>query len=158
MSESKSNKLSEKLDKACTVAAFEKNIRREYHAGKTAKGTQHFAIAINVLKRACGVDPKERETNPKKIVAMGSKTESNVKFGGGAKGRNPFRLPSIDRSLDEPPVHRKAKSGKEKPFLDPEDFTLSISGTIREIKPKKKKEKKEGAYPALMGWLREGYV
>jgi hypothetical protein len=261
----KSNRLSEALDKACSVAAFEKNVRREYHAGKTAKGTQHFAIAINVLKRACGVDPKVRETSPKKIVAMGtatteesegfippksvqkaaarglelrrkhgrggldrkeaskqgigsgvqratnlkngdrvsldtikrmhaffsrhqknkgnpgdvtpgriawllwggtpgwewaksilSKQEDNMKFGPGAKGRNPFRLPPVDRgSVSDGPIHRNAKSGQEQPFLDPEDFTLSASGTIRKVKPKAKPEPQKEAYQHLMRWLRE---
>jgi hypothetical protein len=150
MSEEKSNSLSEALDKACSVAAFEKNIRREYHAGKTAKGTQHFAIAINTLKRACGVNPKERETSPKKIVAMGKgKTEDNMKFGPGAKGRSPFRLPPVERG-DEVPIHRNAKSGKEQPFLDPEDFTLSASGTVRD---KKTKSKKAETYSSLVAWL-----
>lgn len=157
----KSNRLSEGLDRACSVAAFEKNVRREYHAGKTAQGTQHFAIAINVLKRACGVDSKVRETSPKKIVAMGKeKTEDNLKFGPGAKGRNPFRLPPVDRgNVKDGPIHRNAKSGKEQPFLDPEDFTLSASGTIRKVKPKgKPKEKKEEAYPFLMRWVRQAGV
>lgn len=151
------DELNEALDRACSVDAFKKNIRREYHAGKTAQGTQHFAIAINVLKKACGVGYKVRETSPKKIVAMGNeKTEDNLKFGGGAKGRSPFRLPPIKRSPDEPPVHRNVKSGKEQPFLDPEDFMLSAGGMVRGVKPKEKtkKEKKEEAYSSLMTWLR----
>jgi hypothetical protein len=148
----KSNNLSEVLDKACSVAAFEKNIRKEYYAGKTAKGTQHFAIAINTLKRACGVDPKDQETDPAKIVAKGGKTEGNVSFGAGVKPRNPFRFPSFDRCCSDEPIHRKAKSGKEQPFLNPEDFTVTASGAVRDkiLKSKKRKSKK---YSSLVAWL-----
>lgn len=146
--------LSEALNRTCSLVAFDRNVSREYKAGKTAQGTQHVAIAISVLKRACGVDSKKRMT-PKEIVAAGTgKTEDNMKFGGGAKGRSPFRLPQLDRSGGEVPVHRNAKSGKEQPFLDPESFTLSASGTVRKKKPKKKPEKKEEAYSSLMAWLR----
>jgi len=159
MSEAKSNRLSETLDKACSVDAFEKNVRREYHAGKTAQGTQHVAIALSVLKRACGVKSKKRMTT-KEIVAAGErkkkrqKTEDNLKFGAGAKGRNPFRLPPVDRGPQEPPVHRNAESGNEQPFLDPESFTLTASGTIRDVKQKRKQgKKKEEAYSSLMAWL-----
>ena len=152
MTDPKSNRMSEGLDRACSVAAFEKNVRREYHAGKTAQGTQHVAIALSVLKRACGVKSKKRMTT-KEIVAAGEKTEDNVKFGGGAKGRSPFRLRPVERGPEEP-VHRNAESGKEQPFLDPEDFTLSASGTVRGVKPKKKPDKKkQEAYSSLMTWL-----
>ena len=141
--------LSEGLNRTCSLVAFDRNVSREYKAGKTAQGTQHVAIAISVLKRACGVDSKERMTS-KEIVAAGKKkTEDNLKFGGGAKGRNPFRLPPIDRSGNEVPIHRNAESGKEQPFLDPEDFMLSASGTVK----KKKLKKKEEAYSSLMAWL-----
>lgn len=159
MTEPKSNRMSEGLDRACSVAAFEKNVRREYHAGKTAQGTQHVAIALSVLKRSCGIKSKKRMTT-KEIVAAGErkrkrkqKTEDNLKFGGGAKGRSPFRLPPVERGPEEP-VHRNAESGKEQPFLDPEDFTLSASGTVRGTKPKKKQDKKkQEAYSSLMTWL-----
>jgi hypothetical protein len=142
--------LSEGLNRTCSLVAFDRNVSREYKAGKTAQGTQHVAIAISVLKRACGVDSKGRMT-PKEIVAAGKrKTEDNLKFGGGAKGRNPFRLPPIDRSGNEVPIHRNAKSGKEQPFLDPDDFLLSAGGgTVKKKKPKKKEE----AYFSLMAWI-----
>jgi len=150
----KSNRLSEVLDRACSLEAFKNNVRREYHAGKTAKGTQHVAIAISVLKRACGVKSKERMT-PKEIVAAGSqKTEDNLKFGGGAKGRSPFRFPRLDRDVG-PPIHRNAKSGKEQPFLNPEDFVLTASGTVRDEKQKKKATHKKEAFSSLMSLLRE---
>lgn len=143
--------LDEGLDRSCSLKAFKNNIRREYHAGKTAQGTQHVAIALSVLKRSCGVDSKAR-MKPKEIVAAGSsKTESNLKFGGGATGRSPSRLPAITRA-DEVPVHRRAKSGKEQPFLDPEDFTLSASGTIRS-EVKKKDVRKQESYSLLMSLL-----
>lgn len=148
----KSNKLSEGLDRACSLAAFKNNVRREYHAGKTAKGTQHVAIALSVLKRSCGVDSDERMT-PKEIVAAGNKKEEGLKFGAGVKGRNPSRYPSFDR-CDCAPIHRKAKSGKEQPFLNPEDFTLSASGTVRKEKTDKRKSK--GKYSSLVAWLNKG--
>jgi hypothetical protein len=142
-----SNRLSEGLARACSVAAFEKNVRREYHAGKTAKGTQHVAIAMSVLKRACGVKSKERMTT-KEIVAAGDRKNE------GKEGSSPFR---VERDPGAPPIHRNAESGKEQPFLDPEDFTLSASGTVKEPKSKKKqKSKREEAYPSLMSWLRDG--
>jgi hypothetical protein len=145
--------LDEGLDRSCSLEAFKNNVRREYHAGKTAQGTQHVAIALSVLKRSCGVDSKER-MSPKEIVAAGQKTEDNLKFGGGAKGRSPSRLPPIARG-DELPVHRRAKSGKEQPFLDPEDFTLAASGTVKG-ETKKRKVKKEESYSLLMSLLRAG--
>lgn len=64
-----------KLNRECSLDAFKHNIRREYHAGQTAQGTQHVAIALSVLKRSCGVDSKDRMT-PKEIVAAGGKRES----------------------------------------------------------------------------------
>ena len=64
-----------KLSRECSLDAFKHNIRREYHAGQTAQGTQHVAIALSVLKRSCGVDSKDRMT-PKEIVAAGGKRES----------------------------------------------------------------------------------
>lgn len=64
------------LDKSCSLDAFQKNVRSEYHAGKTAKGTQHVAIAISTLKRACGVADDDRKMTPKEIVASSSKGES----------------------------------------------------------------------------------
>jgi hypothetical protein len=146
--------LDEGLDRSCSLEAFKNNVRREYHAGKTAQGTQHVAIALSVLKRSCGVDSKARMT-PKEIVAAGdSKTEDNLKFGGGATGRSPSRLPPVVRG-EELPVHRRAKSGKEQSFLDPEDFTLTASGTVRG-EPKKKKVKKEESYSLLMSLLGAG--
>ena len=64
-----------KLNRECSLDAFKHNIRREYHAGQTAQGTQHVAIALSVLKRSCGVDSKGRMT-PKEIVAAGQKEET----------------------------------------------------------------------------------
>lgn len=63
------------LNRECSLDAFKHNLRREYHAGQTAQGTQHVAIALSVLKRSCGVDSKDRMT-PKEIVAAGGKRES----------------------------------------------------------------------------------
>jgi hypothetical protein len=65
------------LNRECSLDAFKHNLRREYHAGQTAQGTQHVAIALSVLKRSCGVDSKDRMT-PKEIVAMGGKKTMNV--------------------------------------------------------------------------------
>jgi hypothetical protein len=64
--------LREALDKSCSLDAFKKNVRKEYHAGKTAKGTQHVAIALSVLRRACGVSD-DTKGSPKDIVALGQK-------------------------------------------------------------------------------------
>lgn len=66
-----------KLSRECSLDAFKHNLRREYHAGQTAQGTQHVAIALSVLKRSCGVDSKDRMT-PKEIVAMGGKKSMNM--------------------------------------------------------------------------------
>jgi len=63
------------LNRECSLDAFKHNLRREYHAGQTAQGTQHVAIALSVLKRSCGVDSKDRMT-PKEIVAAGGKKQS----------------------------------------------------------------------------------
>ncbi len=70
--------LCEVLDKSCSLDAFKKNVRAEYHAGKTAKGTQHVAIALSVLRRACGVSDDVRGS-PKEIVAAG-KAEAVGRF------------------------------------------------------------------------------
>lgn len=63
-------RLQEVVDKTCSLKAFAKNVRREYHAGKTAKGVQHVAIALSILKRACGVDP-DTQGSAKDIVKKG---------------------------------------------------------------------------------------
>lgn len=60
-------RLQEVLDKSCSLAAFKKNVRAEYKAGHRAKGTQHVAIAMSVLRRACGVDD-DVKGSPKDIV------------------------------------------------------------------------------------------
>lgn len=72
--------LQEVLDKSCSLAAFQKNVRAEYKAGKRAKGTQHVAIAMSVLKRACGVDD-DVKGSPKEIVQKGGgKLEGSGRF------------------------------------------------------------------------------
>mgnify|MGYP001558305958 CR=1 FL=1 len=65
------------LDKSCSLDALQKNISRSYKEGKKAKGTQHVAIGLSVLKRACGVSDDSKMT-PKEIVAAGQKGEGVV--------------------------------------------------------------------------------
>jgi len=264
MGDSRKDYLSEVLNRACSLAAFKDNVRSEYRSGKTAQGTQHVAIAMNVLKKSCGVNTDER-LSAKEIVSRGqSKTESSEGFvppesvrknaakglelrkkfgrgglsrkqaskqgigsgvqratnlkngdrvsletikrmhsyfsrhqgdssadgwgsesnpsagwiawllwGGdagwewaksilkkteelalnpGAKGRSPFRFRPYDRFGDVP-VHRKNKSGREKPFIDPEDFTVTASGSVKSGKKKKKKE--ESRFQTLVAWMKE---
>lgn len=67
------------LDKSCSLDAFKANVRASYKEGKTAKGTQHVAIALSTLKRACGVKDDDRRMSPKDIVAVGQKGESMVR-------------------------------------------------------------------------------
>lgn len=64
------------LDKSCSLDAFKANVRASYKDGKTAKGTQHVAIALSTLKRACGVKDGGKRMSPKEIVAAGQKDES----------------------------------------------------------------------------------
>lgn len=66
------------LDKGCSLDAFKANVRASYKEGKTAKGTQHVAIALSTLKRACGVADDDRRMSPKEIVASGEKVEGVV--------------------------------------------------------------------------------
>jgi hypothetical protein len=63
------------LDKSCSLDAFQGNVSRSYKEGKRAKGTQHVAIALSTLKRACGVPDDDQKMTPKEIVAAGSKGE-----------------------------------------------------------------------------------
>lgn len=66
------------LDKSCSLDAFQSNVSASYKEGKRAKGTQHVAIALSTLKRACGVPDDDRKMTPKEIVAVGSKGESQT--------------------------------------------------------------------------------
>lgn len=86
------------LIKRCSMDAFEKNIRRMWREGKRAKGTQHVAIALSTLKRACGVKSKRRMT-PREIIAAGKeRTEwlsappSEILEAAMMVDRNPTRL------------------------------------------------------------------
>lgn len=63
------------LDKTCSLDAFQGNVSRSYKEGKRAQGTQHVAIALSTLKRACGVPDDDRKMTPKEIVAASSKGE-----------------------------------------------------------------------------------
>lgn len=78
------------LDKGCSTSAMGKNIKSLVdQEGKPQK--QAVAIAYSVLRKACGVDGKERMT-PKQIVSFGKTEEdeptmeskSIVMFGGEA--------------------------------------------------------------------------
>jgi hypothetical protein len=64
------------LDKSCSLEAFQSNVSAAYKEGKRAQGTQHVAIALSTLKRACGVADDDRKMTAKEIVAAGSKKES----------------------------------------------------------------------------------
>lgn len=60
------------LIKTCDLDAFYKNLKTEIDAGKDR--SQAFAIAINVLKKACGVETDEK-MSPEEIVAKGESNE-----------------------------------------------------------------------------------
>jgi hypothetical protein len=143
------------LNRACDPQAVSDNIRREYK-DKGKPHEQAIAIALNVLKRSCGLSPEERKQKltPKQIVALGQKKEEESAgrcgsvavsqpkskskkkkrqdeeaFGlaGPPKIFSPHRVKKAKRPA---PIHRRAKSGREQPFIDPESFTTTRSESM----------------------------
>ena len=72
------------LDKGCSTAAMGKNIKGLVdQEGKPQK--QAVAIAYSVLRKACGIEGKEKMT-PKQIVSFGNTKESKSIVMFGAEG------------------------------------------------------------------------
>lgn len=123
------------LSQECSVEAVSANIRKWMEekadeakkAGRSRKELQQqaIAVALSTLKKSCGVSSDARMT-PKEIVAAGAKNEEAFGLAGPPKLFNPVR---VQPTTAQPrrPIHRKAKSGKEQPFIDPGDFTVKVA-------------------------------
>lgn len=131
------------LSRECSMEAVAANIRqwlkeKADEARKSGRSReelqqQAIAVALSTLKKSCGVTSKARMT-PKQIVAAGSVDEEAFGLAGPPKLYAPNRVsPSSGRS--GMPVHRKARSGKEQPFINPEDFTVSVVSSAAATRP-----------------------
>jgi len=120
------------LDRRCSMDAFEANIRREYYRGKTAKGTQHFAIAMSTLKRACGVTSKERMT-PQQVIAAGKKKAEETELG---ERRVYLRPPGVKTGVKRYQIiHRTTWAGKDIPLGEGFDDEKAARARMAKLKP-----------------------
>jgi hypothetical protein len=96
------------LDKSCSIQAFKTNLKRLVEEGY--ENPQLFAIAMNTLKRACGVDPMAR-MSPEEVVS--AKSEEAFGLAGPPKVFNPYRTGLASHLWPNLPEKGVFKSGWE---------------------------------------------
>jgi hypothetical protein len=97
------------LDKSCSIQAFKTNLKRLVEEGY--ENPQLFAIAMNTLKRACGVDPMAR-MSPEEVVS--AKSEEAFGLAGPPKVFNPYRTGLASHLWPNLPEKGVFKSGWER--------------------------------------------
>ena len=95
----------------CSVKAYTNNIRTEINAGK--ERDQAVAIAINYLKKDCGVTSKKRMT-PAQIISAGSSKKNGESARGVRDGSGPSK-DSYRRKKEKKKIGRRKERGEKCP-------------------------------------------